>query len=105
VNQEFGMKEYIPYKSGSTYVLPSPIKAYGTIGILLKVHDRMNDMTNHYGVTCMELKIDGKEVFYHNLKSFDFYESKYVNVHIDYDTYINRGLRLEKCYIDDGDQL
>lgn len=105
VSNEFGLMEFTPYKNGSIYTLPSVIKVYGSIGLEVKVHDRMNEASNSYGVNCIEMKVDGKETFYHHIKSIGFDESRYINVHIDYDHFVNKGVRYEKCYIDDGNRL
>lgn len=75
------------------------------VGIEIKVFDKMNETHNIYGINCIELKVDGKEVFYHNLETYSFYDSRYINVHIDYETYILRRQYFEKCYVADGNNL
>jgi hypothetical protein len=106
VQQEYALKEWIAQKKADgTYQIPSTIEASGSIGLELKVSDRMNETSNQYGVNCIELFVDGEEVFYHNIESFAFDESKYINVHIDYAHFVSSHQRLERCYVADGNRL
>lgn len=106
VNQTFGRSEFTPILVGkNSYTITEPITATGQIGIELKSHDVMDATHNKYGINCIELKVDGKEVFYHNLETFQFHENRYINVHIDYETLMQSNQRFEKCYVADGNQL
>jgi hypothetical protein len=106
VNGEMGRKEFTPVLvSGSKYRISDKITANGLIGIEIKTHDRMNDTHNSYGITCIEVKVDGRETFFHNLETFHFYENRYINVHVDYETMITKGQRFERCYVADGNNL
>ncbi len=106
VQNEFALKEWTASKkTDGTYGIPATIEAYGSVGLEIKVHDRMNETSNSYGVNCIELFVNGEEVFYHNIETFAFDESKYINVHIDYEHFISRRQRLERCYIADGNKL
>ncbi|MDB5272677.1 MAG: hypothetical protein JWO58_1044 [Chitinophagaceae bacterium] len=106
VQQEYALKEWIAQKkSDGTYQIPGVIEASGSIGIELKVTDRMNETSNLYGVNCIELFVNGEEIFYHNIESFSFDESKYINVHIDYAHLVSSRQRLERCYVADGNRL
>ena len=106
VNDDLGRAEFIAQPAGSgKYTIAQPIYAKGLLGVEIKVHDKMNDTHNSYGINCIELKVDGKEVFYHNLETYSFHESRFINVHIDYETYILKRQYFEKCYVADGNQL
>ncbi|MFN8415565.1 MAG: M23 family metallopeptidase [Cytophagaceae bacterium] len=106
VSGEMGRKEFTPVIiSGSKYRISEKITANGLIGIEIKTHDRMNDTHNSYGITCIEVKVDGRETFFHNLETFHFYENRYINVHVDYETMIAKGQRFERCYVADGNNL
>lgn len=106
VNDEVGRAEFTAqYVSAGKYRIAVPVTAKGLIGVEIKVHDKMNDTHNSYGINCIELKVDDKEVFYHNLETYAFHESRYINVHIDYETYILRKQYFEKCYVADGNNL
>jgi hypothetical protein len=106
VNDDLGRAEFVAQPIGTgKYTIAQPIYAKGLLGVEIKVHDKMNDTHNSYGINCIELKVDGKEVFYHNLETYSFYESRFINVHIDYETYILKRQYFEKCYVADGNQL
>lgn len=106
VNDEFGRTEFaVQTASTGKYTITQPITAKGLLGIEIKVHDKMNETHNVYGINCIELKVDGKEVFYHNLETYAFNESRYINVHIDYETYILKRQYFQKCYVADGNNL
>ena len=106
VNDELGRAEFTAQLvSAGKYVLTQPITAKGLLGIEIKVHDKMNETHNVYGINCIELKVDGKEVFYHNLETYAFNESRYINVHIDYETFILKRQYFQKCYVADGNNL
>jgi len=106
VNDELGRAEFkAQLVSTGKYTITQPITAKGLLGIEIKVHDKMNETHNVYGINCIELKVDGKEVFYHNLETYAFNESRYINVHIDYETYILKKQYFQKCYVADGNNL
>jgi murein DD-endopeptidase MepM/ murein hydrolase activator NlpD len=105
VDNEFGLSEYKPVKSGGSYKLPATVSVNGSIGIQIKAFDQANHNSNRYGVTCYKLFLDGNEIFSHDIRTVTFDENKYINAHIDYETYMKRGIRFEKCYISDGDKL
>lgn len=106
INDELGRAEFTAQLvSTGKYAITQPITAKGLLGIEIKVHDKMNETHNVYGINCIELKVDGKEVFYHNLETYAFHESRYINVHIDYETYILKRQYFQKCYVADGNNL
>jgi murein DD-endopeptidase MepM/ murein hydrolase activator NlpD len=105
VDHQFGLMEYKPLKIAGQYKLPATVIVNGTIGVQIKAFDQANNNSNHYGITYYQLFLDDKEIFSHDIRTVTFDENKYINVHIDYDTYIKRNIRFEKCYVADGDKL
>ncbi|MDB5255768.1 MAG: hypothetical protein JWM14_463 [Chitinophagaceae bacterium] len=106
VQQEYALKEWTAQKKpDGTYQIPGVIEASGNIGLEIKVTDKMNETSNLYGVNCIELFVNGEEIFYHNIESFSFDESKYINVHIDYAHFVSKHQRLERLYVADGNRL
>jgi len=106
VQQEYALKQWdAQKKTDGTYQIPGIIEASGSIGLEIKVTDKMNETSNLYGVNCIELFVNGEEIFYHNVESFSFDESKYINVHIDYAHFASTRQRLERLYIADGNRL
>mgnify|MGYP003937934351 CR=1 FL=1 len=105
VNQEFGRFEFNTVKVGTSYTVPTKITAWGTIGLQIKVHDQMNGTSNTYGVKFIRVYEDGKLLFDHDLSTFGFHENRYINVHMDYEAFLEKGAKFQKCYISDGDKL
>lgn len=105
VNQEFGRFEFKATKVGANYTIPSKITAWGNVGLQVKVFDKMNGTANSYGVKYIRVYADGKIIFDHDLSTFGFHENRYINVHMDYEALLERGVKFQKCYISDGDKL
>ena len=105
VNNEFTRMEYKALKSGTTYIIPGKITAQGIIGVELKAFDKKNNCANSYGITYIDIFVDDKEFFHHDLTSFSFDETRCINAHINYPEFISTGSRGEKCYISDGNKL
>ncbi len=105
VENEFGREDFKPVQSGKNFIIAKPISASGEIGIELKAHDRMNEMQNQYGVSCIEVKVNGKETFFHNINKFSFEDGKKINAHLDYETLLTKNQRFQRCYIADGNTI
>ena len=105
VENEFGRKEYKPVRAGKNYNIAQPITASGEIGIELKAHDKMNEVQNQYGISCIEVKVNGSEIFFHNINNFSFEDGKKINAHLDYETLLTKNQRFQHCYITDGNKL
>ncbi|HEY8401134.1 MAG TPA: M23 family metallopeptidase [Cytophagaceae bacterium] len=105
INQQYGRFEYSLNIAGNKYSVPNTIEAFGQIGIEVMGYDKMNGTHNKYGISCIEVKVNNEEVYYHKLHSFSFAETKCINSHINYETYVNQKERFEKCYIDDCNRL
>jgi len=74
------------------------ISASGTIGFGVKVFDQLNDALNKNGIYSLEMLVNGKRVYYHDLETFSFSESKYINLLIDYPYYATYKNKLQKTH-------
>jgi len=105
VNSVFGLEKVpIKYVGKNTYVA-TPLKLRGTVGFQILARDRINNGTQHTGISCIELRVDGKEVYSVNLERFQFRQTGHINVHIDYELLRQTGDRYQKVYADDGNQV
>ena len=91
--------------SNGNYSIPTVIKAHGTIGLELNTYDRSQTSPFRLGVTDVEVKIDGNTSYKLSLEKMPFDVSKDINVHIDYDIAESNGVRIQKCYVSDGNRL
>lgn len=105
VNQQYGRFEFNVIKTGSFYTIPGNVNAYGNIGVELLAHDKLNGANNRNGVPCMELMVNGQQIFQQNIERFSFGETRNVLVHTDYESAQKKGQRFTKMYVDDGNTL
>jgi hypothetical protein len=107
VNGEFSRLE-VPIVKGKgqpTYSIASSINAFGSIGFQLKATDKKNNTHNSFGINYIQVLVDDKVAFSHNLMSFTFDETRYINSHMDFPLYATTGKRFERLYVSDGDKL
>jgi len=71
----------------------------GAAGFGIKAYDLLNDSYRKCGIYSMALKIDGIVVFRNVMDEFAFSESRYINSHIDYETYIRERVRYERTFL------
>lgn len=96
INGEFGKFSFSPN---------SVIKAKGSIGIEVLAYDRHNGSPFRQGIKELEVKMDGKTTYRVDLEKMPFDISKDINVHINYETAETNGVKMQKCYVADGNRL
>ena len=106
VNGEFERVSFRPVrqKDGS-YTLSQTVKAWGELGLELVAFDAMSGVNFRNGVNCVEIKVDGKEIFAYNMTSFPSWSTRDYNNLIDYATEQRTGSRYLRCYNPDGNQF
>lgn len=67
--------------------------------------DFIHNQEDEKGIYEYSLKHNGTLVFKHTLNQFAFNESKYINAHIDFPFYKTEKFRIQKCFIDDGNEF
>ena len=82
------LKSVISFKKvkDNNYISES-ITASGVIGFGISVFDRLSEALNKNGIYSLEMKVNGSTVYYHDVETFSFAESKYINLLIDYKHY------------------
>ena len=91
-------KLVLPVKrKGDTYT-SSRITAIGEIGFGLTTWDRLGKALNKNGVYSIEMKVNGNRHYYHDLETFSFAESKYINLLIDYPHWKKYKNRVQRTY-------
>ncbi|MFA4866636.1 MAG: M23 family metallopeptidase [Pedobacter sp.] len=83
----------------------STITLGGEVGFGVITTDRHNGLSGTNGVYSIELEMDGKYVYTSALERFSFENSKGINSHIDYPTYINTKKSIQKSFVDPGNPL
>lgn len=84
---------------------PDDLTVSGMAGFGIKTFDLMNDSNNKYAVYSIELLLDSTSVYKYIADGFSFAESRYVNSHIDYETFMKQNTYFEKVFVLPGDKL
>jgi hypothetical protein len=81
------------------------ISVSGLAGFGIKTYDLMNDSPNRVAVYSIELSVDSTTIFKYVMDGFLFDESRYVNSHIDYETFMKDNIYFERTFVLPGDKL
>jgi hypothetical protein len=74
------------------------ITALGKIAFGITTWDRLGTALNKNGVYSIEMKLNGNRHYYHDLETFSFAESKFINLLIDYAHYKKYRNRVQRTY-------
>ncbi|MBO9674022.1 MAG: M23 family metallopeptidase [Sphingobacteriaceae bacterium] len=103
---EFTPKQAIAITGANgSYKTAAPISLTGEVGFGIVVTDRHNGLSGTNGVYSIQLEVDGKMVYTSALERFAFEDSKAINSHIDYPTYLNTKRSIQKSFVDPGNPL
>jgi len=106
INNDFGFFEFYPQKiSNNQFLIKNPIVAHGVLGLEVSVHDMSEGSWGRNGVTSIEVKIDGKSIYSHDLSSYLMEKTRFINLHIDYEQERTRNIRYQNCYVQNGNEL
>jgi murein DD-endopeptidase MepM/ murein hydrolase activator NlpD len=105
---EFTPKQYYQVSGSSgNYRLTqgSTLSLSGETGFGIVATDRHNGASGLNGVYSIELQVDDTPVYVSSLEKFEFENSKAINSHIDYPTYLNTKKTIQKSFVDPGNPL
>ncbi|AHM58995.1 peptidase m23 [Flammeovirgaceae bacterium 311] len=106
VGHEFGRFEYRPVLQNKDYKLTGgPIPVWGTIGVELLAYDKFNGADNINGFPAVEMLVNGKEVYAHNVNRFAFDLTRHIEVHTHYGVRKKTGSKFMRLYVTDGNEL
>ncbi len=106
IGHEFGRFEYRPVLQNSNYKLSgAPIPAWGTIGVELLAFDKFNGADNTNGFPAVEMLVNGKQVYAHNVNRFAFDLTRHIEVHTHYGVRKKTGSKFMRLYVADGNEL
>lgn len=93
--------------SDGNYSLPveAELNISGTAGFGIASFDNMNNTNNRFGINSIELQIDSIPWFSYEINEFSFYETKYINAHIDYEAARKNNIEIEKTFVLPNDKL
>ena len=103
---EFTPKQAIGITGANgNYKAVAPISLTGEVGFGVVTTDRHNGASGINGVYSIQLEMDGKMIYTSALERFAFENSKAINSHIDYPTYLNTKRSIQKSFVDPGNPL
>lgn len=82
-----------------------PILIHSNTGFGISAFDQQSGTSNKNGIYSIELTLDGKRIYYHDMERFSFDETRYINSHIDfYEQRKNRNY-VQKSFIATNNKL
>ncbi len=107
INNQRKVKKINVAGGHGNYYIPADneIRISGIAGFGIKSFDLLNDSYNKCAVYSIELEIDSVRLFRYSMDSFSFTESRYVNSHIDYETYQKENYFIERAFKLPNDRL
>ncbi|MDG1160906.1 MAG: M23 family metallopeptidase [Flavobacteriaceae bacterium] len=81
------------------------LTASGKIGFGINVYDLLGKELNKNGIYSLEMKINGKRKYYHDVETFSFSESKFINLLIDYEYFSKYKSRIQKTFREKENKL
>ncbi|MBI9035447.1 MAG: M23 family metallopeptidase, partial [Bacteroidales bacterium] len=92
-------------KTGEPEFSVDTIRVQGKFGISISTYDQLNGAPNKNGIYKIKLFKDDSLVYSHNVESFSFAQSRYINSLIDYPEYIESKQRYQRSWIEPGNDL
>lgn len=77
----------------------------GLAGFGLKIYDLLDGVPNKCAAYSISMSIDSTTVYNYVMDGFSFNESRYVNSHIDYETYMRSNIYIQRAYVLPNDRL
>jgi hypothetical protein len=107
INGKNGIKKLDVSGGHGNFYIPADreIIINGPAGFGIKSFDLLNDSYNKCDVYSIELIIDSMTVFKYVMDSFSFSESRYINSHIDYETYMKDKIYIQRTFLLPNDKL
>ena len=99
--------DFYPVSANGMYLLAKIDTLYvaGSAYFGINTIDQFNNGLNKNGVYSIRVIIDGKETYSHELETFSFDETRYVNSLIDYKEYKLHQRRIQKTFIQPNNRL
>jgi murein DD-endopeptidase MepM/ murein hydrolase activator NlpD len=89
------------------YFLPddTELRINGPAGFGITSYDYMNNTAGRFGINSIELLIDSVPWFSYEINEFSFYETRYINAHIDYEAAKKNNVEIERTFVLPNDKL
>ncbi len=105
VRGEFRKLTLTPNGGDGRFTLGETVQVQGKIGLEYRAYDLLDGAGNHCGINYARLYLDDELIYAYSLDRFSFDEKRYINLHIDYPYYQARRQRMERAYVERGNQF
>lgn len=102
VNGKFERTEILVREAGKEFLSIGVPEVYGTVGLEIKARDRLSNGTSNGGVFCIEMYLNGQQVYYHNMYQFPMAKTNHINQLINYRHFRLTAEKFQKLYAPDG---
>ncbi len=89
------------YRLSTNTVIP----VNGNTGFGLVATDQTSVSPNQNGIFALELLLDGVPIYHSSFTGFFFHHSRALNSYVDYPTYVMKGRRFQKSFVEPGNPL
>ncbi len=93
------------YQGNYSVTSSNDIYINGPAGFGIRTYDLLNGSYNRCGVYSIELSIDSSCIYKYVMDGFSFTESRFINSHIDYGTYIRDNIYVQRMFSLPNDKL
>ncbi len=105
INQSNNYVDLVFKQQNNGDYLANKIYANGIIGIGVNATDRLDGAINNNGLYDLQLEVNGEKRYEFIVETFSFSESRYINNFIDYERFIKKKQRVQKCFVDPNTKL
>ena len=107
INDRNSMKKLNVSGGHGNYYIPeeNEIRINGLAGFGIKAYDLLDDSYNKCAVYSIELSVDSTSLFKYVMDGFSFNQSRFINSHIDYETYMKENIYIERMFVLPNDKL
>jgi hypothetical protein len=105
VNGRFEKFEVKPEGSNGDYRIADVVRLEGKVGLEYDGFDQLDGAANSCGINYAKLYLDEQLIYEFALEKFTFDDKKYINVHFDYAHNKAGGRKLQRSYVEPGNEL
>jgi hypothetical protein len=86
-------------------LIADKVIASGTISFGINTFDKQDAALNRNGIYALDMFVNGKKIYHHDVEKFSFSETRLINLLIDYKKYKTEKRRVQKCFVEPGNTL
>ncbi|HEX2899522.1 MAG TPA: M23 family metallopeptidase, partial [Bacteroidia bacterium] len=94
-----------PEGGNGDYRVAGVVQLQGKVGLEYDAFDQLDGAANSCGINYAKLYLDEQLIYEFALEKFTFDDKKYINVHFDYAHHKAGGRKLQRSYVEPGNEL